>query len=47
MPEAVFALTLEEIQALEAWIPVSDGFHKEVVEAMEELERLNGEESDD
>ena len=39
VPEAVFAFTLEEIQALESWVPVNDGFHKEVVEAMEELGR--------
>jgi len=41
VPEAVFAFTLEEIQALESWVSVNDGFHKEVVEAMEELERRN------
>ena len=41
VPEAVFAFTLEEIQALEGWVPSSDGFHKEVVEAIEELERRN------
>ncbi len=39
VPEAVFAFTLEEIQALYEWVPMKDAFHKEVVEAMEELER--------
>ena len=39
VPEAVFAFTLEEIQALESWVPWNDGFHKEVLEAKEELEK--------
>jgi len=39
VPEAVFAFTLGEIQALESWVPGYDGFHREVVEAMEELKR--------
>ena len=41
IPEAVFAFTLDEIEALESWVPYNDGFHKEVVEARKELERLN------
>jgi len=40
-PEAVFGFTLEELEALEAWTPRNDGFHREIVEAMNELERLN------
>ena len=40
VPEAVFAFTLEEIQALESWVPWEDTFHKDVVEATEELERI-------
>ena len=40
VPEAVFAFTLEEIRALESWVPYNDGFHHEVIEAQEELERL-------
>ena len=40
VPEAVFAFTLEEIEALEAWVPRSDGFHGEVLEAKGELLRL-------
>jgi len=43
VPEAVFAFTLDELQALESWVPLNDGFHKEVVEAQEELERLKKE----
>lgn len=43
VPEAVFAFTLEEIQALESWIPMNDGFRREVMNAMEELERLGNE----
>ena len=39
VPEAVFSFTLEEIQALEAWVPRNDGFYREVTEAMEELEK--------
>jgi len=38
-PEAVFAFTLEELYVLESWVPCNDGFHKEVTEAIEELER--------
>lgn len=40
VPEAVFAFTLDEIAALESWVPSSDGFHSEVVDAIRELERL-------
>jgi len=40
VPEAVFAFTLEEIEALEAWVPNSDAFRWEVISAREELERL-------
>jgi len=40
VPEAVFAFTLEEIGALEAWVPEEDGFHQEVVDARYELERV-------
>jgi len=39
VPEAVFAFTLDELQAIESWVPRSDGFHKEIVEAIEELIR--------
>ena len=39
VPEAVFAFTLDEIRALESWVPYNDGFHREVAEAVEELER--------
>jgi len=40
VPEAVFAFTLEGIQALEAWVPIQDVFHREVAEAMKALEKL-------
>lgn len=40
VPEAVFAFTLEELRALEAWVPDTDGFHKEVDDAIAELLRL-------
>lgn len=39
VPEAVFAFTLDELEALESWVPWEDGFHKEILEAKEELER--------
>jgi len=39
VPEAVFAFTLDELEALESWVPWDDGFHKEILEAKEELER--------
>ena len=38
IPEAVFAFTLEELDALESWVPYKDGFYKEVTDAMRELE---------
>jgi len=37
VPEAVFAFTLEELDALESWVPPYDGFYKEVQDAREEL----------
>jgi len=40
IPEAVFAFTLEEIEALESWVPLSDGFHQEIVDAKVELKKL-------
>ena len=40
VPEAVFAFTLEELEALESWVPWNDGFHKEVIAAKERLEEL-------
>ena len=42
-PEAVFAFTLGEIEALESWVPLKDGFHDEIVAAMEQLSILKGE----
>jgi len=42
VPEAVFSFTLEEIEALESWVPCHDGFHEEVVEARVELEKRGG-----
>jgi len=38
--EAVFAFTLEELYALESWVPCSDGFHREIVDAITKLEGL-------
>lgn len=46
-PEAVFAFTLDEIDALESWVPVGDGFHREVTDAKLELESLQWEDTDD
>jgi len=43
VPEAVFAFTLEEIQALLNWVPTKDAFYDEVVEAAAELERRRDE----
>ena len=37
--EALFGFTLKELYALESWVPRSDGFHKEIVEAIDELEK--------
>lgn len=38
-PEVVFAFTLEELQALESWVPWNDGFHKEVLCTIDELKK--------
>jgi len=43
IPVVVFDFTLDELEALESWVPYSDGFHKEVSEAKIELENLLGE----
>ena len=40
VPEVVFAFTLEELQALEAWVPYSDGFHKEITDAIEAIKKV-------
>lgn len=37
VPEAVFAFTIDELEALESWVPRHDGFHKEIVEAIEAI----------
>ena len=46
VPEAVFAFTLEEIEALDSWVPIGDGFHKEVTDARLELEKLEAKTND-
>ncbi len=41
IPEVVFAFTLDELEALESWVPWHDGFHREILAAKDELERLS------
>jgi predicted DNA-binding transcriptional regulator len=36
--EVVFGFTIEELYALESWIPLHDGFKQEVLKAITELE---------
>ena len=43
VPEAIFAFTLEEIEALESWVPWNDSFHKEVWKAKERLKQFKKE----
>jgi len=39
--EAVFGFTINELYALESWVPHSDMFHKEITTAITKLEKLS------
>ena len=37
VPEAVFGFTLDELEGIINYVPISDGFHRELQEAIDTL----------
>ena len=44
---AIFEFTLDELYALESWVPLHDTFHTETTQAIRELEEANAKEVGD